>query len=153
MPVPTSLLRIARMLARAGVVLLAALAIGIAGVVGYEYAAARRSDAEEASLLVHGKDVFSRNCVLCHGANLAGHVPGAPLDAPPLKKFGFAFWYSAMPKDMEKFIAGLAGSGRGKMPPFQAILPPEDLASVAFYIRQVNRGRAGGPKEAASGTP
>lgn len=141
--------RILRIAVRAGVVLGAALAICITGVVGYENVAALRSAEASASLLARGKDVFARNCALCHGENLAGHAKGAPLDAPPLDKPGFAFFFYTMPKDMEGFIAGLAGSGRGNMPPFQGVLSHEDLASAAYYIGRVNLGRVGGSREQA----
>jgi mono/diheme cytochrome c family protein len=50
-----------------------------------------------------------------------------------------------MPKDMEGFLAGLIGTGRGQMPAFQALLTAEQRAAVAAYLRQVNTGGGLGP--------
>ncbi len=78
---------------------------------------------------------------------MQGHVRGAIVDAPPLDKPGFAFWFYAMPKDMEGFIAGLVGSGRRQMPAFGQALTPADLRSLAVHIHRVNIGAVLAPGE------
>ena len=134
--------RVLRGIAKALALAAAGLLVLAGGVVAYEHAAAR-PEAEERRAADEGRAVFLANCVPCHGANLLGHVPHAPFDAPPLRKPGFAFYFYTMPKDMEGFLAGLIGSGRGQMPAFQSVLSAEQRAALAAYLRRVNTG--GGP--------
>jgi mono/diheme cytochrome c family protein len=122
----------------------AGLLVLAGGVVAYEYGAAKPA-AEERRAAQQGRSLFAANCVPCHGADLLGHVPKAPFDAPPLRKPGFAFYFYTMPKDMEGFLAGLIGTGRGQMPAFQGLLTAEQRAAVAAYLRQVNTGGGLGP--------
>jgi mono/diheme cytochrome c family protein len=109
------------------------------GVTGYEYAAARPA-VEEQRAAHEGRQLFATYCLPCHGPAMQGHVPNAIQDAPPLKKPGFAIFFYTMPKDMEGFVAGLIGTGRRGMPSFQAILNPDQRASLAAFIRGANTG-------------
>jgi mono/diheme cytochrome c family protein len=122
----------------------AILLVFVAGLVAYEHAAAK-PEAEERLAADEGRMLFIANCIPCHGANLQGHVPNAPFDAPPLRKPGFAFYFYTMPKDMEGFIAGLIGTGRGQMPPFQKVLKPDQRAALAAFLRRVNTEQDAAP--------
>lgn len=124
---------------------LAALAILACGVVGYEYAVGWRSQQEQERLVARGRALFDTYCARCHGEAMQGHVANAPADAPPLRKPGFAFWYAVMPKDMEGFIAGLIGTGRGRMPPFSSVLTEGDRTGLAAYIHRRNLESAAAP--------
>lgn len=126
---------------------LGVLAVAIVGIVGYEYAAGWRRPPKEERMQDRGRELYGTYCVPCHGAKLQGQVPGAIVDAPPLKKPGFAFWFYAMPKDMEGFIAGLVGSGRRQMPAFGQVLTNGDLDSLAAYIHRANMGPLPAPRE------
>jgi mono/diheme cytochrome c family protein len=136
----TLLGKVLRNLLRSALITLCVLVVTALGLVAYEHLAARPA-AEEQRAAEQGRTLFGQNCEPCHGANLLGHVPNAPFDAPPLRKPGFAFYFYTMPKDMEGFIAGLIGTGRGKMPAFQTLLSPEQRAALAAYLRKVNTDR------------
>jgi alcohol dehydrogenase (cytochrome c) len=71
--------------------------------------------------VAHGKELYERYCVACHGTEgLGGHGGGAPL--------------TNAARD-ERIIIATATNGKNQnMPPFRGALQPEQLRDIAGYI-------------------
>jgi cytochrome c5 len=86
-----------------------------------------------------GQQIFTENCVPCHGADLAGGV-GKPLNAGS----------AAAGKSDEQLITtitnGVAGTA---MPAWGEKLSADEIKAVLAYIRSVESGTATPPVEAA----
>jgi mono/diheme cytochrome c family protein len=71
--------------------------------------------------LAHGKELFGRFCVACHGeTGLGGHGGGASL--------------AAASKDMNVIFTTASNGKNQNMPPFKGALKPEELRDIAGYI-------------------
>jgi mono/diheme cytochrome c family protein len=121
----------------------ASLLLLVLGAVAYEYAAAYHPPAERTAMLERGRAIYRSICQECHGGQMEGRmIAERNLVVPPLNKPGFRTFFFLMPADMEGFVTGLIGTGRGGMPSFQATLSTEDRRALALLIHAVNVGDA-----------
>ena len=72
----------------------------------------------------HGKEVYIRECMVCHGAAGEGSMPGLP----DLKQ-GRALFKT------DKEIVDIIHDGKGIMPSFNGLLSDEDIIDVTAYLR------------------
>lgn len=82
----------------------------------------------------NGKAIYDANCKKCHGA--AG-TPSAAIKrmTPKIATFDAAFFANRTDADLEKQIT----VGKDKMKPFKDKLKPDEIASVAKYIRTLSK--------------
>ena len=83
-------------------------------------------------LLETGERVFVNQCASCHQQNGAGLEPTFPALA------GNPFVVSADPTPVIQTVL----NGRGVMPPFDGILPDQDIAGVISYVRNAWTNKA-----------
>jgi mono/diheme cytochrome c family protein len=83
-----------------------------------EELAAAPPDTSEPSLVAIGADLFSANCVRCHGQDASGG-------------FGPALKYSPL-TDVE--LVSVVNNGRGNMPSFSEILSSSDTTALVAYL-------------------
>jgi len=72
----------------------------------------------------NGKEVFTRECVSCHGATGEGSMPGLP---------NFKEGQTLFKNDNE--LMGIIRDGRGIMPSFYGLLTEKDIRDVTAYLR------------------
>jgi mono/diheme cytochrome c family protein len=94
-----------------------------------------------------GVGVFLRTCSGCHGVDGRGssrpgfQVPPRDLTDPSLLAL------------RDEDIAHVVREGRGQMPPFGRLMPPEDVDAVVRFVRTLHGGGAtGAPAQSASTT-
>ncbi len=85
-------------------------------------AAASAACAQGERLHQQGREIYERNCALCHQTSGMGDPPSFP-----------ALSGNPVVADLAR-IVGNIHEGRGGMPPFPT-LGPEEIASVATYVR------------------
>lgn len=75
--------------------------------------------------VARGKEVFTQNCVACHGQDGKGVIEGTPNFTDP------AFWASrSMAQEFE-----IVTKGKGAMPAWESILSEEDRWAALSYMR------------------
>ncbi len=72
----------------------------------------------------NGKEVFTRECMACHGAGGEGVMPGLP----NFKKDQTLF-------KADKQLMDIIRDGRGIMPSFGGLITEEDIRDVTAYLR------------------
>lgn len=75
-----------------------------------------------------GREVYDKNCQICHGANGKGVVPDAP---------DFSFGEELIKPDIELFNA--ISLGKGMSPAYRGILSEEEIFDVISYLRMLQR--------------
>jgi alcohol dehydrogenase (cytochrome c) len=87
-------------------------------------AAAKAPLAASAANLVAGQKLYQRTCVFCHGTEGKGDHGGGPLG------------------DLKDFAAAMVTvtDGRNDMPPFRAVLTPEQIRDVSAYVVETFAG-------------
>ena len=76
-------------------------------------------------VLVQGRDVYSRNCVGCHGASGQGGTGTKLNEGTVVEKY-------PDPADQAVIIA----EGRNQMPAFEGKLSPEEIDAVVRFTRE-----------------
>ncbi len=76
-------------------------------------------------MVARGKEVFTQNCVACHGEDGTGAIDGTPNFTDP------AFWVS---KSMAQRFE-IVTNGKGAMPAWGAVLSEDDRWAALSYIR------------------
>lgn len=104
----------------------------------YEHTASYRPPQEARRLVRLGADLFSKNCRICHGAEMEGQILANGVEAPPLVKAGFRTFFILMPHGMEGFVREQIAEGVGIMPPFSGMLSETELEALAFHLREAN---------------
>lgn len=91
--------------------------------------------------LARGKKIFELDCVQCHGPKGAGDGPGARDIVPPPAAIGSAATMSAVsPALIYRVVSvGIAGTA---MPPWAAVLTPDDRWAVASYVNSLRASDA-----------
>jgi mono/diheme cytochrome c family protein len=80
-----------------------------------------------------GKEVYTNNCQICHGANGKGDGPAsASFNPRPANFTDTKFWQH---KDIDKLITDTIENGHGLMPPIS--LKPGEIKAVIDYISSV----------------
>ena len=80
-----------------------------------------------------GEPVFKKNCVMCHGADGTGKTKmGLKLGAADLTS-------NDIQSLSDEAIAQTLRAGKGKMPAFDKLLTPEEIASVIQYVRTLRK--------------
>jgi mono/diheme cytochrome c family protein len=81
------------------------------------------------STLEQGRQVYTANCLLCHGQNGKGDGPASVvLNPKPADYTKPDFWVS----DAAKTIAATIKKGKGQMPPFG--LDEQSIQAVIYFI-------------------
>lgn len=103
-----------------------------------QFASLKASVAATAANLAKGKDIYTTNCAICHGASGAGDGAGGASLNPKPANFrtpihtkipdGYWFWRLSKGGGVPPFSA--AGSG---MPPWESVLSPEQRWLVILY--------------------
>jgi mono/diheme cytochrome c family protein len=75
-----------------------------------------------------GREVYTINCQVCHGADGRGVVPDTP---------DFSFGDSLIKPDVVLFNA--ISSGKGMSPAFRGVLSEEEIFNVISYLRTLQR--------------
>ncbi len=77
-----------------------------------------------ANNVFNGKDVYSKECVSCHGHNGAGEMPGVP-----------NFTESNILFKMNRELINVVNDGIGIMPGYRGLLTDEEIQDVVAYLR------------------
>ena len=89
--------------------------------------------------IMRGADRFHRFCAPCHGALGDGNSPIARdmlLRPPPSLHTALVVGYP------DERIYETIASGYGMMPPYGAVVPPEDRWAIVHYVRVLERSQA-----------
>jgi mono/diheme cytochrome c family protein len=70
--------------------------------------------------IAHGGDIYARNCSPCHGAHM---------DDP-----NGAFDLRTFPPDQHDRFVNSVTNGKNSMPPWGAVLKPEDIEALWAYV-------------------
>jgi mono/diheme cytochrome c family protein len=80
-----------------------------------------------------GEPVFKKNCVMCHGADGTGKTKmGVKLGAADLTS-------NDIQSLSDEALSQTVHNGKGKMPAFDKVLSPEEIASVIQYVRTLRK--------------
>ncbi len=80
-----------------------------------------------------GKPLFTRNCMLCHGAGGNGNGPGAvAFSRKPADFTSGKFWQTP---NIDREIAETVSKGKGQMQAFPD-LSPDNIQSIILYMKQ-----------------
>jgi len=71
-----------------------------------------------------GREVFMRECMVCHGAAGEGKLPGLP-----------NFKESKSLFKTDATLINIIRDGKGVMPSFNGLLSDEDIRNVVAYVR------------------
>lgn len=82
------------------------------------------SQAVEAGDVFKGREVYVRDCVLCHGASGDGRLPGLR-----------SFQESQALYRSDDALKRIVRDGKGVMPSFNGLLSDEDIRNVVIYLR------------------
>ena len=86
--------------------------------------------AANADQFEQGKNLYSENCVICHGALGNGEGPASLALSPHPTNFTTSgFWER---KDIDRIIATTIREGHGPMPSFA--LSPEEIQAITDYM-------------------
>lgn len=72
----------------------------------------------------HGREIYNKQCVNCHGENGRPNMPGVP---------DFSRGERLMQSDID--LIKTLNRGKGMMPAFQGILTEKDILDVIAYLR------------------
>jgi cytochrome c6 len=75
-----------------------------------------------------GSQLFSVNCVVCHGADGKGTDTGKALMTPDLHS-------DAVQKQTNAMLIQIVSEGKNNMPPFMSTLSKADIQSLIVYVR------------------
>jgi mono/diheme cytochrome c family protein len=75
-----------------------------------------------------GAQLFSLNCVVCHGEDGKGTETGKALKAADLAS-------EAVQKQTNAMLAQVVSEGKNNMPPFMSTLSKADVQSLVTYVR------------------
>ncbi len=103
-----------------------------------QFASLKNPLTSTADNLAKGKDIFTANCAVCHGAGGAGNGPaGASLNPRPADfqtpihaKLPDGYWFWRLSKGGSVPPFNTAGSG---MPPWESVLTPQQRWLVILY--------------------
>ena len=79
----------------------------------------------------NASSLWLTHCAVCHGAEGRGDGPSRPAGAAQ-PDFTRADWQSG--RSNEELALAIA-RGRGAMPAFAPMLPPEEIAALVFFVR------------------
>lgn len=83
-----------------------------------------------------GKKIYEQNCATCHGVKGKGDTPiAASLNPKPRNFVEAKFKYGSDDASLHKTIS----NGKGPMPPWKAILKPQQIDDVIAYIRKFKK--------------
>ena len=105
------------------------------GMYGYEEVSQLSVPPSTPEALARGKELYSTNCALCHGDNLAGDGSArANLDPPPTDLRNSAkYKYGHLePAIYRTAMYGIEGTG---MAPWDGMLYPDEVWAVTHYVR------------------
>lgn len=94
----------------------------------------------DARLVAQGKQIYVRNCAVCHGANLEGQanwktpLADGSYPAPPHSNSGHT-WHHADDQLRQIIAQGGAALYGGKMPAFGQTLSTDEIYAVVEYIK------------------
>jgi cytochrome c6 len=75
-----------------------------------------------------GAQLFSVNCVVCHGEDGKGTDTGKALMTPDLHS-------DAVQKQTNSMLTQIISEGKNNMPPFMSTLSKADIQSLVVYVR------------------
>jgi mono/diheme cytochrome c family protein len=151
-------------LTKRGILLLAALGLGLSAVAGYALLlnGIAGADATDPALVALGRSVYAEHCARCHGRNLEGEPDWATpkadgtLPAPPHAPSGHTWHHGdeLLFRYTKEGGAALAPPGfKSAMPGFAATLSDEQIWAVLAFIQEHVAGDgppAAGPDEPMS---
>lgn len=80
-----------------------------------------------------GESLFKKNCAMCHGADGTGKTGmGVKLGAANLAS-------SDVQSLSDAAIAQTIRNGKGKMPPFEKSLTPDEIDQLVHYVRRLHK--------------
>lgn len=104
--------------------------------VGVTLASANVSNTPAKADLSKGKEIFLKNCTLCHGSSGKGDGPAAKaLNPKPANFTKGIFKYGSANTDISNFIK----KGKGAMPPWGGVISDQDINKVISYIRSLKK--------------
>jgi cbb3-type cytochrome c oxidase subunit III len=103
-----------------------------AAVSGASTAAQKKGGAQ--SPAARGREVYTSNCVRCHGADGAGRTRLAEIVEPP--DMTDPAWQRQ--RSTARMIASVS-NGRGQMPAFKKKLSRQEIAAAVAYVRTFKR--------------
>lgn len=118
-------------LSLSGVLLFLATAAGAASGGGSAAAGPQRGRGSQPE---RGREVYTANCVRCHGADGAGRTRMAEMVEPP--DMSDPAWQRG--RSASRMIASVA-NGRGQMPAFKKKLSKQEIAASVAYVRTLRR--------------
>lgn len=110
----------------------ACLLCATALVAGASTAAQKKGRAQ--SPAERGREVYTSNCVRCHGGDGAGRTRLAEIVEPP--DMTDPAWQRQ--RSTARMIASVS-NGRGQMPPFKKKLSRQEIAAAVAYVRTLKR--------------
>lgn len=123
------------------------LAIGAIGYLLFSYNQTPKAltlSPDDATVVALGKEVYARECAICHGANLEGQpnwrkrLPTGRLPAPPHDETGHS-WHHAdqLLIQITKFGPGYAAGPdyESDMPAYNDILTDQEIVAALSYIK------------------
>jgi mono/diheme cytochrome c family protein len=106
--------------------------------IGADYAGARNPLAASAETLREGKTLFEKNCASCHGTAGHGDGPAAKGLNPAPANLAVAV---KMPIASDAYLDWTISEGGvpvgSAMPPFKAILKPDQVWRLVLYLRSL----------------
>jgi mono/diheme cytochrome c family protein len=79
-----------------------------------------------------GAQLYSLNCVVCHGEDGKGTETGKALMAPDLHT-------PVVQKQTNAMLTQAISEGKNNMPPFMSTLSPADIQSLVTYVRSFGK--------------
>jgi cytochrome c6 len=79
-----------------------------------------------------GAQLYSLNCVVCHGEDGKGTETGKSLNAVDLGS-------EAVQKQTNVMLAQVISDGKNNMPPFMSTLSKADIQSLVVYVRMFGK--------------
>jgi mono/diheme cytochrome c family protein len=114
--------------------LVAVFLFGTAVAVSGISTAAETKKAKGPSQVERGREVYTANCVRCHGADGAGRTRMAEIVEPP--DMTDPAWQRK--RSNSKMIASVS-NGLGQMPAFKKKLSRQEIAAAIAYVRTFRR--------------
>ena len=82
--------------------------------------------------IMEGKEIYIKNCAICHGASGHGDGPGAKHLSPPPPDFArVRFWTGKS----DSYLFHIISNGLETMPSWSEKLSPRQISDVLHYIR------------------
>jgi mono/diheme cytochrome c family protein len=101
-----------------------------------EYASLKNPDEGNAAAVAAGKDIFTQNCVTCHGDKGLGDGPaGASLDPKPANLQNAATVAGDTYMHWVISEGGAAAGFSASMAPYKSVLSDDDIWKVITYIK------------------